>query len=127
VLTPERPVLDQEVVSIIAPGSVGYLGVLAHHAPLITSLVPGKLTVRDPDGKIEIYAVCGGFLEVADNKATILADALELPAEIDVERAERARKRAEERLAGIKSNIDAARAQVALERAKNRLRIAKER
>ena len=127
VLTPERPVLDEEVVSIIAPGAQGYLGVLAHHAPLITSLVPGKLTIREPNGRVAIYAISGGFLEVSNNKATILADALEPPEDIDIERAERARQRAQERLAGIKAEIDIARAQVALDRAKNRIRIAKER
>jgi len=127
VFTPERPVLEADAVSIIAPGALGYLGVLAHHAPLITPLVPGKLTVREPEGTVQTYAISGGFLEVSDNKATILADAIETPDGIDLERAERARLRAQERLADIKASIDIARAQIALERARNRIKVARER
>jgi F-type H+-transporting ATPase subunit epsilon len=122
-LTPEKSFLEAEVTSIIAPGSEGYLGVLAHHAPLITALIPGKLTVKSEAGET-VYAISGGFLEVSDNKATILADALEAPEAIDVARARRARERAEERLKDIGGKIDAARAEGALARAINRIRIA---
>jgi F-type H+-transporting ATPase subunit epsilon len=126
VLTPERPVLDEDVVSIVAPGAQGYLGVLAHHAPLITSLVPGKLSVREGTGEQErTFAISGGFLEVSENTATILADAIETPDAIDIARAEGALKRAQERLADVRANIDRSRAQVALERATNRIRIVK--
>jgi len=127
VFTPERPVLEADAVSIIAPGALGYLGVLAHHAPLITPLVPGKLTVREPEGIVQTYAISGGFLEVSGNKATILADAIETSDGIDLERAERARQRAQERLADLKASIDVARAQIALERARNRIKVARER
>lgn len=122
-LTPEKSFLETEVTSIIAPGSEGYLGILAHHAPLITALIPGKLTVKTVDGET-IYAVSGGFLEVSDNKATILADALEPPESIDVVRARRARERAEERLKDMSGKVDTARAEAALTRAINRIRVA---
>lgn len=122
-LTPERPFLEAEVVSIVAPGSEGYLGVLAHHAPLITRLIPGKLQVKDSEGE-RVFAISGGFLEVSGNKATILADALEPPEAIDVARARRARERAEERLRDLSGKVDFARAEMALARAINRIRIA---
>jgi len=73
VVTPERIVLDETVTSIIAPGALGYLGVLAHHAPLLTTLSSGRLTVRRAD-EIREYRIAGGFLEVSNNVATILAD-----------------------------------------------------
>jgi len=76
VVTPERIVLDEMVTSIIAPGALGYLGVLAHHAPLLTTLSSGRLTVRRAD-EIREYRIAGGFLEVSNNVATILCDSLE--------------------------------------------------
>ncbi len=124
VLTPSRTFLDESVVSLIAPGSEGYLGVLAHHAPLITALVPGKLTVRT-GGETQIFALSGGFLEVSENRAVILADALETPDEIDVERARRAAQRATERLRDP-GKWDVERCEVALKRALNRAKVAAE-
>ena len=124
-LTPERSLLEADVVSLTAPGSEGYLGVLAHHAPLITALQPGQLEIRDADQRETIFAVSGGFLEVSENRATILADAVEIPGEIDIERAERARERAKERLRDTSGSIDVPRAEVALKRALNRLRTAR--
>ncbi len=129
-LTPERTVLEMRVISIIAPGSEGYLGILANHAPLITALVPGKLTIRESDargaGEI-LFAISGGFLEVSDNVATILADALESPEQIDLERAKRSRDRAQERLRDTSGKIDVVRAEASLRRALNRIRIAERR
>ena len=74
VLTPERTVFDGEAVHLLAPGVEGYLGVLAHHAPLITALKAGTLAVRTPDGREQSFLVGGGFLEVGDNQARVLAD-----------------------------------------------------
>jgi len=74
VLTPERTAFEGEAVHLLAPGAEGYLGVLAHHAPLITSLQPGRLAVRTPDGVEHGFRVTGGFLEVSDNVARVLAD-----------------------------------------------------
>ena len=73
-VTPQKLLLEAEVSSLQVPGSEGYLGVLAHHAPLITALQEGKLTVKDPGGHATAYHVTGGFLEVSDNRATVLAD-----------------------------------------------------
>jgi len=77
IITLEKTVFDKDVVSIIAPGSEGYLGVLANHAPLLTTLGSGQLTVKETPGKQYIYKLEGGFLEVSNNLATILADSLE--------------------------------------------------
>jgi F-type H+-transporting ATPase subunit epsilon len=76
VLTPERTVFEGEVEYVEVPGIEGYLGVLAHHAPLVTGLASGALTVRKADGTTEKLAVSGGFFEVGDNRATVLADAV---------------------------------------------------
>jgi F-type H+-transporting ATPase subunit epsilon len=73
-VTPQRIVFEGPVISIQVPGSEGYLGVLAHHAPLITALKPGKLKMQDPTGWVTTYEVTGGFLEVSDNVASVLAD-----------------------------------------------------
>ena len=74
ILTPERAVFAGTVEYVQVPGSEGYLGVLAHHAALITAMAPGTLTVRKPGGAEERWSVSGGFFEVGDNRATVLAD-----------------------------------------------------
>jgi F-type H+-transporting ATPase subunit epsilon len=76
-VTPQRVVFEGPVLSIQAPGSEGYLGVLAHHAPLITALREGRLEMRDPSGRVSAYHVGGGFLEVSNNRASVLADSAE--------------------------------------------------
>jgi F-type H+-transporting ATPase subunit epsilon len=76
-VTPQRIVFEGPVISIQAPGSEGYLGVLAHHAPLITTLKEGRLEMRDPSGRVTAYHVTGGFLEVSNNRASALADSAE--------------------------------------------------
>ncbi len=124
VLTPSRTFLDEEVTSVIAPGSEGYLGILAHHAPLITALGPGKLTVRTTEGT-QIYALSGGFLEVSENRAVILGDAIEDPAVIDVERARASAERARARLREP-GKWDVDRCEAALKRALNRVKVASE-
>jgi len=74
VLTPERSVFEGRVEYVQVPGSEGYLGVLAHHAPLVTSLAAGRITARLPGGEERLWQVTGGFFEVADDRATVLAD-----------------------------------------------------
>lgn len=98
-LTPEREVFAGEAIHLYARGSVGYLGVLAHHAPLLTSLEPGVMSIRLPDQSQRHFVVTGGFLEVSSNRATVLADAAEPASEIDAAAAERALAEARERLA----------------------------
>jgi F-type H+-transporting ATPase subunit epsilon len=118
VVTPEKTVFEQDATSIVAPGVMGYLGILTDHAPLITPLIAGKLEVKDTSGKESIFFISGGFLEVSKNIATILADAIEKPQDIDIPRARAAEKRARERLAHrSEKDIDAARAEAALQRA----------
>jgi F-type H+-transporting ATPase subunit epsilon len=124
-VTPEKVVFEQDVSSIIAPGIEGYLGVLTNHAPIITPLTAGRFDVKDPSGKQTEYFISGGFLEVSNNVATVLADAIENPAEIDIERAKSAEQRARERLARRTSpDIDDARAETALKRALWRQKLA---
>lgn len=125
VITPDRVVVsDDEVASVVAPGSEGYFGVLANHAPAMAELRIGKLTFRRADGASDVMAIGGGFVQVFENTVSVLAESAELAKEIDVERAERAKKRAEERLAAGGPDVDMARAEAALERALNRLHVA---
>ena len=76
ILTPERSVFEGAVEYVQVPGSQGYLGVLAHHAGLVTALASGTLTVRHAGGREEAWRVEGGFFEVSNNRATVLADAV---------------------------------------------------
>ena len=76
VLTPERTVFDGAVEYVEVPGTEGYMGVLAHHAALVTALASGVLKVRKHGGAEEQWNVSGGFFEVSDNRATVLADAI---------------------------------------------------
>ena len=123
VITPTRTLLDEEVTSIVVPGSEGYLGVLAHHAPLIAALAPGKLTVKTEGGQTHVYALSGGFVEVSNNKAILLADAMETLEEIDVERAKKAAERARKRIDEGGKLWDVPRASEALNRALNRIHV----
>ncbi|KPJ61285.1 MAG: hypothetical protein AMJ46_03085 [Latescibacteria bacterium DG_63] len=123
ILTLEESLYEGDVNSLTAPGFEGYFGVLAHHAPLIATLRPGKLIVRDREGKENLYAVSGGFLEVSGNSVTLLADAIESADDIDLRRAEAARQRALERIRSKRGDIDLARAQAALSRALNRVKV----
>lgn len=127
VITPDRTVFSGQVVSLVAPGAEGYLGILAHHAPLLAALGVGEGRVTDTEGRELHFAVSGGFLEVAENRAILLADAAERADEIDVTRAEAARKRAEDARSGRPQGDEMyASAEAALARALNRLRIARE-
>ncbi len=126
VITPDRVVVsDSNTVSVVAPARNGYVGVLANHAPLVTELGIGELDFRRADGSADYVAVAGGFMEVYENKVTVLAESAEVGREIDLERAEAALKRAEERISAHTSEIDADRARIALMRAINRLNVAR--
>ena len=122
VITGERLLLRREDVDeVIAPGSLGELGILPHHAPLITALQPGELRVKASGGEDDFF-VSGGFLEVHSDQVTVLADAAERDSDIDLERAEAARQRARERLDQA-TDADRARAQAALSRSLARLKV----
>jgi len=126
VITPDRVVISaDDVTSVVAPGVEGYLGVLANHSPLMTALKIGRLNFKRADGSVKEMAISGGFMEVHNNTVTVLAEAAEQADEIDLERAERAAKRAEERLSTRDKNIDIERAKAALQRALNRLEVAR--
>ncbi|MBM4453150.1 MAG: F0F1 ATP synthase subunit epsilon [Chloroflexi bacterium] len=126
VITAEHQVMSDDVDVVVAPGIVGELGILLHHAPLMTTLQPGELLIRK--GHDETYlAVTGGFLEVRPDKIIVLADACERAEEIDVERAEAAKRRAEEQLRTHPPGIDERRVEAALRRSLIRLRIAERR
>jgi F-type H+-transporting ATPase subunit epsilon len=130
VVTPERQLLRQKVVEVTLPGGDGSLGVLPGHAPLITELGIGELTYR-AKGTSEggPLAIISGFAEVLGDRVTVLAEMAERPEEIDVARAEEAKKRAEQRLASASSdpNVDWARAAVALQRSLIRIQVARKR
>jgi len=123
IITAERQVFSGDVNTVVAPGVEGELGILSHHAPLITMLKPGEVLIRK-DGEETYLFVSGGFLEVRPEKIIILADACERADEIDTERAEAAKHRAEERLKTRIPELDVARAQAALLRSLVRLRVA---
>ena len=122
--TPIRLVVTVEADEVVVPGSLGYFGVLPGHAPLLATLGIGEVTYRI--GREEYHvAVSGGFAEVRNDKVIILADVAETPGEVDRGRAERARDRAEARLAGrSQEEIDYTRAMCALARALTRLQVA---
>jgi F-type H+-transporting ATPase subunit epsilon len=123
IVTPEKVFYEDEVESMTAPGMEGYLGILTDHAPLMTAIVPGKVTIRDSARKEIVMAVSHGFLEVSFNQATMLVDSVEYSSKIDAERARQALERARQRLADAAGEIDLPRARKAMERALNRLRI----
>ncbi len=124
ILTRERSVLVTDVLEVVAPGTEGYFGVWAEHAPLMSALGVGLVHVAFPDGARERIAVSGGFMEVAPHKAIILAETAERAEEIDRARAELALRRAQERLAeGAFPDVDSERARRALARALNRLKV----
>ena len=124
VVTAERIILDDEVDSLVAPGSDGELGILPRHAPLLSGLKPGELRYRR-GGEENFLAIGGGFIEVLNNKVIVLADSAERSEEIDLERAEASRRTAEQTLQnrGQMSVEQMAAAEASLRRAMVRLDI----
>ena len=123
IVTPERGVVSEAVDELILPGSEGYLGVRPGHAPLLTALQVGSIEYRK--GREVFYlAVSWGFAEVLPDRVSILAETAEKASEIDVDRARRARERAESRLKKPDPDTDFRRAQVALQKALIRLQVA---
>jgi F-type H+-transporting ATPase subunit epsilon len=121
IVTPDRLLVQEQVDEVQIPGSEGYLGVLPGHTPLLTSLTVGELWYRQGQEKTYL-SIAFGFAEVLPDRVTILARLAERAEEIDVERAEIARKRAEERLTH-KADIDYERARIALMKSLTRLQV----
>jgi len=122
IVTAERVVFSEEGVDrLIVPGIEGELGLLPLHAPLLTTIKPGVLRVVKGEEETTM-AITGGFIEVRENRVTILADAAERGEDIDAARAEEARRRAEERLASREATIDMAKAEMDLKRALVRIK-----
>ncbi|MCH2657242.1 MAG: F0F1 ATP synthase subunit epsilon [Dehalococcoidia bacterium] len=130
IITAEEIVQTEENLDVlIVPGSEGQLAILPRHAPLMTTLDYGELIFRRGTNETS-FAIGGGFLEVHSDKVTVLADVAENADEIDAERAEEARKRAEERLQNPntdQTSVDLARAQASLQRALLRLNVVEKR
>ena len=122
IVTPERKVLSEDVRFVVVPGAAGELGFLPEHTPLVSALKTGIVRVQQ-EGKEFKIAISGGFVEVKNSRVVILADAAERSEQVDKNRAEAAKARAEQRLASSTSDIDVARAEAALKRAINRLKL----
>ena len=124
IVTPTRQLVRARTKEVTLPGANGYLGVLPGHAPLMTELGIGELTYQGA-AQGALFAIVRGFAEVLLDRVTVLAETAELAAEIDLERAEAAKARAEKRLAAGAPDIDWDRASVALQRALIRIQVAR--
>jgi len=122
VVTPERSIVHEQVDELQIPGAAGYFGVLPGHAPLFSELKVGEVAYRQGD-RWFFLSVAWGFVEVQSDHVRILAETAERAHEIDVDRATRAKQRAEQRIATGGTDIDYARALVALERALIRIQV----
>jgi len=123
IVTPERSLVNEQVDELQIPGAEGYLGVLPGHAPLFTELKVGELSYRKGNEWTSL-AVAWGFAEVLPDQVRVLAETAERAQEIDLERAMRAKERAEQRLSKGGDGIDYDRARVALQRALIRIQVA---
>jgi F-type H+-transporting ATPase subunit epsilon len=124
ILTLQKLFLREEIRFVIAPGQEGVFEILAHHAPFVFALKPGPLRMRLPDGQEQYVAVGTGFLVVQKERTTVLTRSAERPEEIDVERARRAKERAEQRLQQKSADFEIVRAEASLQRALARLKVA---
>ena len=123
IVTPEKKVVDVAATEAQIPGMNGYLGVLPGHAPLITELAVGEITYK-AGAEEQRLAVAWGFAEVLPDKVTILAETAEKPNEIDVERARKAKERAEKLLSSGDTNVDVDRALASQKKAETRIEVA---
>jgi len=127
IVTPEKLAYQGEVDSVQLPGSEGELGVLPHHAPLVSTLGVGELRIRK-GGAEESFAIVGGFLQVLPDKVVVMAETADMASEIDLERAQEARREAEKALeSGYHEGADLATARAALQTALLRERVAQRR
>ena len=127
IVTPERLVYQDEVDSVNVPGVEGELGILPHHAPLVSTLGYGELRIRK-GGAEEAFAIVGGFVQVRPDKVVVMAETADLASEIDLERAQEARREAERALeTGFTEGADLSAARAALQQALMRIRVAERR
>jgi len=125
IVSQDRKVFEGDVDIVVAPGADGEMGILPHHAPVLTALKTGVLKVR-LGAREEVFAIAGGFMEVRPDLVTVLADAAERSDEIDIARAEEARRRAEESLKNAPRDSEAfLKAEAALRRSNLRLNVAR--
>ena len=123
IVTPEKMVVREPAEEMQIPGKDGYLGILPGHAPLITELGVGEISYRN-GGQTRHLAVAWGFAEVLPDKVTILAETAERAQEIDVDRAQRAKQKAEQELKSGSADVDYDEAGAALQRAETRIEVA---
>jgi F-type H+-transporting ATPase subunit epsilon len=127
IVTPEKLAFADEVDSVVLPGSEGELGVLPHHAPLISTLGAGELRLRK-GGEEESFAIVGGFVQVLPDKVVVMAETADIASEIDLDKAQEARRRAEEALeSGYVEGADLSAARAQLQQALIRIRVAERR
>jgi F-type H+-transporting ATPase subunit epsilon len=127
VVTPERLVYSDDVDGVQVPGSDGELGILPHHAPLVATLGAGELRIKKGSSE-ESMAVIGGFLQVRPDKVVVMAESADLAAEIDLKRAQQARRNAEKAIEGALSGVpDLSAARAELQRALLHIRVAERR
>jgi F-type H+-transporting ATPase subunit epsilon len=127
IVTPEKLAYQGEVDSVQLPGSEGELGVLPHHAPLVSTLGAGELRLRT-GGEDEFFAIVGGFLQVLPDKVVVMAETADIASEIDLEKAQEARRQAEQALeSGFVEGADLAAARASLQTALLRIRVAERR
>ena len=126
IVTPEREIFNASVQSAILPGSEGSFGVMSNHAPLVAALAPGTVQITDADNRELRLFVGGGFFQVSNNTAMLLADSAEFASDINADRAREAESRAQSRLSGQlqTENLQRERASESLSRARARLRVA---
>ena len=123
IVTPDKVVLNAEVDYVGACGVDGQFGLMPQHAPMLSALKVGDLYYRQGNETHWVF-ISGGFAQISDNKVTVLAESAELASDINVDRAQEAKARAEKRLAEPQSDTDLARAELALQRAVSRIRVA---
>ncbi len=127
IVTPERLAYSDTVDSVVLPGSEGELGVLPHHAPLVSMLGVGELRIRKA-GQEESFAIVGGFLQVRPDKVVVMAETADMASEIDLEKAQEARREAERAIeSGFQEGADLAAARAQLQQALLRIRVAERR
>jgi len=127
IVTPERLAYSDTVDSVVLPGAEGEMGVLPHHAPLLATLGVGELRIRK-GGEEEFFAIAGGFVQVRPDKVVVMAETADMASEIDVEKAQEARREAEKALeTGFVEEADLAAARAALQTALLRIRVAERR